>query len=101
MIFGRVNASARKITSGWSRRTLAISHSQNAHAFADPEQEHVFQCVPQILPLSALEVERIDVLVFFWRIFGVLHRAVGAPAEPFRVLLDPGMIWRALKCDVE
>ncbi len=29
--FGRVNASARKITSGWSRRTSAIIHSQKAN----------------------------------------------------------------------
>src|SRR5919107_4335475 len=31
--FGRVNASDRKITSGWSRLILAIAHSQNANGF--------------------------------------------------------------------
>ena len=33
IIAGRVNASARKIVSGWSRRTSAISHSQNGTDF--------------------------------------------------------------------
>ena len=33
IIFGFVNASERKITSGWSRWTSAISHAQNAIGF--------------------------------------------------------------------
>src|SRR5258708_13951984 len=33
MTLGRVNASARRITSGWPRLTSAISHSQTANVF--------------------------------------------------------------------
>src|SRR3546814_14342855 len=40
-------------------------------------------------------------LVLLRRILGELDGAVGAPVEPLRVLLDPGMVGRALDGDVE
>src|SRR5690606_26793635 len=42
-----------------------------------------------------------DVLVFFRRILREPDRAVGTPLEPFRMLLDPGMVRRALDREVE
>src|SRR3546814_36833 len=40
-------------------------------------------------------------LVLLRRILGELDGAVGAPVEPLRVLLDPGMVGRALDREVE
>src|SRR3546814_4284836 len=40
-------------------------------------------------------------LVLLRRILGELDGAVGAPVEPLRVLLDPGMVGRALDGEVE
>ena len=50
---------------------------------------------------ARLEVERIDVLVLLRRVLGVLHRAVGPPAEPLRMLLHVRVVGRALERDVE
>ena len=57
--------------------------------------------VPQRLPVGALEIERIDVLVFLRRVLRVLDRAVGPMPEPFRMLAHPRMIRRRLERDVE
>ena len=65
-------------TSGCSRRTSVISHSQNGTGFVcglstrntldpavDPPEHHVAQCVPQPAPVVRLEVDVVDVLVRF------------------------------------
>ena len=61
--FGRVNASDRKIVSGWSRLISAsaqcpeperlgvrVVDAEDRHAVADPELEDVLQLRPQRLP---------------------------------------------------
>jgi hypothetical protein len=68
---------------------------------ADPVLEHADQRLPQRAPVRGLEVEGVDVLVLLGRVLGVLDAAVGTPAEPFRVLADPGVVGRALEGDVE
>src|SRR3546814_13667068 len=40
-------------------------------------------------------------LVLLRRVLGELDGAVGTPVEPLRVLLDPGMVGRALDGEVE
>ena len=99
MIFGRVNASARKIVVGVRAPDLAerplpeaerlgvrIVDAEDRHAVRDPELDHRLQLVPERRPVVRLEVERVDVLVLLRRVLGVLDRAVGAVAEPRRVL---------------
>ena len=44
---------------------------------------------PHLAPLRRLEVEGVDVLVLLRRVLGVLDAAVGALAEPLRVLASP------------
>src|SRR4029453_407955 len=56
--------------------------------FRDPVAENVIERVPQPAPISAIEIERGDVLVFLGRVLGVLDRPVGACTEPLRVFLD-------------
>ena len=52
-------------------------------------------------PVFGLEIQRIDVLILFRRIFRVLDRPVRAFAKPLRMFRDIGMIRRALKSDVQ
>src|SRR5206468_4893870 len=65
------------------------------------EEDDAPELLPQCAPVLALEVERVDVLVLLRRILGVLDRAVGTMAEPLRVRSHPGMIGRALQCEIE
>ena len=112
--FGRVKASARKITSGWRGLHLAdqpfperkrlgvrIVDAEDLHALIDPEQHDVAQRLPQRDAVRAVEVGVDDVLVFLRRVLGVADRAVGPALEPLRMLLEPGMIRRALHGEVE
>src|SRR6202035_3041482 len=41
------------------------------------------------------------VFVFLRRIFGVTHRAVRAPVEPFGMIFDPRMVGRTLNGEIE
>ena len=114
MIFGRVKASARKMTSGCARRRSAMTHSQNANGFVcglstrkirdavrDPELDTSRQLVPERCQSSRLEVERIDVLVLLRRVLGVLDRAVGPVPEPLGMLAHLRVIGRGLEGEVE
>ena len=78
-----------------------LSTRKMLHALLDPEQHDVAQRLPQRDAVGAVEVRIDDVLVFLRRVLGVLDRAVGPPLEPFRMLLQPGMIRRALDREVE
>jgi hypothetical protein len=107
-----VNASARKIASGW-RADLAITtprtrerlgvrvvDAEDAHAVLDPEQEDV----AQLLHSAASPRSRsrgVDVLVLLRRVLGVLDRAVGRCRNHSGCSVDPGVVGRALEGDVE
>ncbi len=114
MSFGRVNASERKITSGSRSRASSISHSQNgyglgvrvvdaknANTVLDPEQDHVAERKPERRKGVAVEVDVDDILVALGRVLGELDGAVRPPVEPLGMLLDPGMVRRALDGEVE
>jgi hypothetical protein len=114
MTLGRVNASARKTTSGCRRRTSAMSHSQNANGFVcglstrkivtaarDPEEHDAEELVTERLP-AALEVERVDVLVPLRRVLRVAGSVPsGRRRNHLRVRLRPGMVGRRLEREVE
>ena len=80
---------------------VRVVDAEDLDAVADPELEDRAQLVPQALPVLGLEVERVDVLVLLRRVLGVLDRAVGALAEPGRVLRDERVVGRDLEGDVE
>ena len=114
MTCGRVKASARKMHVGrfgvqivdaplpeGERLGVRIVDAEDADAARDPELEDGAKFVPEALPVGRLEVERIDVLIFFRRILRVLDGAVGADDEPVGMLFDPGMVGGALEGDVE
>ncbi len=83
------------------RLRVWIVDAEDRDAFLDPEAHHIAQRKPQRRQRIAIEVDVDDVLIFLRRIFGKLDRAVRAPVEPLRMLLDPRMIRRALDGKVE
>ena len=82
------------------RLGMRIIYPENAYSLRNPEFKDAFDFIPQRPPVVGLKVEGIDVLILFRRILGILHRAIGTPAEPVGVLPDVGMIRRTLQSDI-
>ena len=59
------------------------------------------QFLPKRLPGWVVKIQRIDILIFLWRIFRIANGAVRAAPEPVGVLFEPGVIGRTLNRDVE
>src|ERR1700751_3731186 len=83
------------------RFRMRIVDSKDADPLLAPEQKNALQLLPQFLPLLADEFKRIDVLIFLGRVFGILDSAVGTPAKPLRMLLNIGVVGRALKGNIK
>ena len=83
------------------RLGVRIVDPEDLHALLDPEQDDVPKRVPDRRQGVAVEVDVDDVLVFLRRVLGVFDRAVRPPVEPFRMLLDPGMVGRAVDREVD
>ena len=80
---------------------MRIIDPENVNALFDPKVEDVLQLGPERLPVLGLKIERINILVFFGRILGVLNGAVGPFAKPLRMLANVRVIRGALESDVE
>src|SRR6516225_4791454 len=83
------------------RLGMRIVDAKDAHSLRDPEQHDVAQRLPKPFVVGSVQVRIDDVLILFWRVFGILDRAVGSAPEPFRMLREPGMVGRALDGKVE
>ena len=83
------------------RLGVRIVDAEDAHIVLAPEQNDVAERVPHRRQAAAVELDVDDVLVFLRRVLGVFDGAVGSPVEPFRVLLDPGMVGRAVDGEVD
>ena len=57
---------------------VGVVDAEDADAAVDPELEDGAEFVPEAAPVGGFEVEGVDVLIFFWRVLGVLDGAVGA-----------------------
>ncbi len=80
---------------------VRVVDAEDADVATDPIGEDVAQSLPESAPVGGFEVEGVDVLIFFWRVLGVLDGAVGADVEPVGMLGDPGVVGGALEGDVE
>ena len=80
---------------------MRIVDAKNVHALRDPIVEDALDLFPQCRCRRRRKIERINVLVFLRRILRVLNASVGASPEPLRMLLDVGMVGRALQRDIE
>ena len=80
---------------------MRVIDPENGNPFFNPEKKNTAKFKPEILPVRSLEIDRQNVLIPLWRIFGKLYRSVRTPLEPLGVLLHIGMIRRALKCNID
>src|ERR1700744_6074302 len=84
------------------RLGVRIVYTEDAHALFDPKEDDVAQRKPESRHRSAgVEINVDNVLVFLRRVLGETDSAIGPPIEPFRVLLEPRMIWRALNSEIK
>ncbi len=80
---------------------VRVVHAEDFHALVHPEEHHVNELAPQVLPVRAVKVQRVDVLVFFGRILRVADTAVRPLIKPLRVLPHIRMIRGAVDGEVE
>ena len=83
------------------RLGVRVVDAEDLHPVPDPEQHDVAQRDARSREGAAVEVDVDDVLVLLRRVLGELDRSVRTPVEPFRMLLDPGMVGRALDREIE
>ncbi len=74
---------------------------ENFYSLINPEGNDRFKFFPQCFPIFCLEVERINILVFFRRILSVLNGSIRTLPEPLRMFFYIRMIRRTLKGDVQ
>src|SRR5690606_34575727 len=80
---------------------VRIVDAEDSDAMADPEQHDIAQRMPKPRDRLAVEVDIDDVLILLRRVLVEFDGAVRTPVEPFRMLLDPRMIGRALDRKIE
>src|SRR5580704_12689863 len=68
------------------RLGMRVIDAKQPHTLCNPEVENPFQRRPQLPPLTSLEVQRVDILIFLGRILCILNRPIGSLAEPLWVL---------------
>src|SRR5207248_5974388 len=78
-----------------------IINAKNSNTALDPEQNDALHFCPELGPISAAEVQRINVFVFFRWIFGKFNRAVRAFIKPFRMFGHVRVIGRTLYCEID
>src|SRR4029078_7924241 len=59
-----------------------IVDAKDCHARSSPVQKYAFELLPHPGPIVTFKIERIDVLILFRRVFGVLNGSVGPLLEP-------------------
>ena len=80
---------------------MGIIDPKNTNAPLRPKQDDAFHFRPELRPVFATEVQRINVFVFLRRILRVLNRAVRPSVKPLWVLYHVGMVGRAIDRKIE
>ena len=80
---------------------MRIVHAKNAHTAFRPKQHDAFHLGPELAPVFAPEVQRINVFVFFRRVLRIFNRAVRPFVEPLGMLFDVRMIGRTIDCEIQ
>ena len=81
--------------------SVGIVHAEDLHTLIHPEDHNIDQLTPEIFPVGAVEVDGVDVLIFFGRIFCVADAAIWTLVEPIRMIFDIRMVWLAVDGEVE
>ena len=71
---------------------MRIIYSKDADAVLSPKQHDAFHFGPQLAPVLASKVKRINVFVFFRWVLRIFDRAVRSFVEPFGMLFDVRVI---------
>ncbi len=79
---------------------MRVVYAEDAYALFDPVQHHAAQFLAQLAAVFIFEIQRVDILVLFGRVFGILHAAVRPHVEPFLALQYVGMVRRALESNI-
>jgi hypothetical protein len=80
---------------------VRIIHAKNPHSEIAPESDYIVQLLPQGLPVRIVKIQRINILVFLWRILGVFDRSIRALKEPLGMIANVRMIGRAIDGEVQ
>src|SRR5262249_49927337 len=80
---------------------VRVIDAKGGNAAFDPEEDDALHLLPERRPCVGVEIDRVDVLVLFRRVFGLLDGAGGTVVEPLRVLADIRMVGGALDGEVE
>ena len=80
---------------------VGIVDPERANATVHPVFDHVDQFPPKVLPVRAVEVQRVDVLILLRWIFRIADRSVGPLIKPIRMILHVRVIGRAIEGKVE
>ena len=71
---------------------MGIIDAEDAHSVLAPEEDDIAEFVPEFAPVRIVEIQRIDILVFLGRVFGILDRAIGPLEKPLGVRVHIGMV---------
>src|SRR5262249_2750976 len=84
---------------------VRVVDAENTHTLLNPEFNNGFQFLPKRTPMRCLEIERINILVFFRRILCILNGPVRPMPKPFRMLLHirmiRGTLIREIECNID
>src|SRR5680860_1596287 len=80
---------------------MGVVDAKDGHPLVDPEQHDPAQLDLETLPVFSGEINRIDVFIRLWRVFGIFDRTVRANVEPGRMLDCPGVVRSDLNGEVE
>ena len=78
---------------------MGVIHAVDLYPKRDPlSQDSKYLLVDALRVI--VKVDRVNVLVFLWRILGICNRPVCTGGEPLWAALHPWVIWRCLQCKV-
>jgi hypothetical protein len=75
-----------------------IINPEDTDTLRDPVENNSPEFIAELRSVFTVEVKWIDVLIFLWGIFCVLHGTVRPLEEPFFVFFDVWMVRRTLEC---
>src|SRR5258708_33833996 len=80
---------------------MRIINANDGDLMIGPKEDDPFHLIPQLSPIFVVEINRINVLIFFWRILGIFDRAVRTMEKPFGVVANVRVIGRTIDGKVE
>ena len=80
---------------------MGIVHAEDLHPLLHPEEHYTDELTPEVLPIIAVEVDRVDVLILLWRIFSITNGAIRPLVKPIGMIFDVRVIRRAVDREIQ